>query len=566
MLRTGNNVIDMRLDAAYFFERGVHFLERNHLSKALRAFQRTIEYEPENPVNHFNLAGVLSEMGDFEASNKVLLHVLNDLDPTMAECQFYLANNYANMGEYEAAEEHVLRYLDSDPDGEYAPDAEEMLALLVDEFGGGRAYERWRESQAEKERSAAHRDGRHLLEAGHFEAAVEYLEDIIQDQPDNLAAMNNLSLAYYYTAMHDEAIATTERVLEIQPDNIHALCNLTVYSIHQGPKARLYECVDKLRRVFPLHYDQAMKVGTTLGLVGDHETALQMFTVLAKLVEIPDAALMHSIAAAAANTGRFATARKWWKQLRQLPDLEAVADYHLDRLDTAVNTNAHSLRVSYQYDLPIENQFAEMKRRLNSAQPSEWQDDPVLRASMYWGLRHGNGETRRAVIRTLAIIGDEDAQKALRLFVRRTDVSQSIRQVALSALKICDPNGMVEYYDGTQIVKQPLDNLPWEMLLQVDSQWSAIWQQTQAMLHKKNCTDCHLPAKTAWLGFLKRLFIRNDVRVIKPEVWVAGLVYLAIKGAGQKTSQKEVAESLGVSVSSLRKASRRLQTYFPLNK
>lgn len=58
-----DNVISMRLDAAFFYERGVKFLERNQLRKAEQAFRKTIEYEPDNPVNHCNLAGVLSELG-----------------------------------------------------------------------------------------------------------------------------------------------------------------------------------------------------------------------------------------------------------------------------------------------------------------------------------------------------------------------------------------------------------------------------------------------------------------------------------------------------------------------
>jgi tetratricopeptide (TPR) repeat protein len=146
-----NNVISMRLDASFFFERGVKFLQRNDLRRALKAFRRTVEYEPMNPVNHCNLAGVLSEMGDFEASNEVLLHILNNLDPSMAECQFYLANNYANLGRYDIAEEYVLKYLDAAPEGEYVEDAEEMLSVLMDEFGGGKAYAKWEAERQKKE-------------------------------------------------------------------------------------------------------------------------------------------------------------------------------------------------------------------------------------------------------------------------------------------------------------------------------------------------------------------------------------------------------------------------------
>src|SRR5579875_640197 len=179
-----SNVIAMNFDAAYFFERGVRFLQRNDLNKALKAFRKTVEYEPNNPVNYCNLAGVYSEMGDFEASNELLEHVLCDLDPNMTECQFYLANNYANMGEYDTAEEYVLRYLDADPNGEYAEDAEEMLSVLLDEFGGGRVFEKWQEEKRKMDAKQATKDGRYFLENGQFEAAVEWLEKVIRDDSE----------------------------------------------------------------------------------------------------------------------------------------------------------------------------------------------------------------------------------------------------------------------------------------------------------------------------------------------------------------------------------------------
>lgn len=39
-----------------FFERAVRSLDRLHYDKALKYFRRAVEYEPENPVNHCNMA------------------------------------------------------------------------------------------------------------------------------------------------------------------------------------------------------------------------------------------------------------------------------------------------------------------------------------------------------------------------------------------------------------------------------------------------------------------------------------------------------------------------------
>ena len=80
-------------------------LDRYHYDKALKYFRRAVEYEPDNPVNHCNMAGILSEMGNYEESNRILQSIVDELDPEMTECHFYMANNFANMEKYEAAED-----------------------------------------------------------------------------------------------------------------------------------------------------------------------------------------------------------------------------------------------------------------------------------------------------------------------------------------------------------------------------------------------------------------------------------------------------------------------------
>ncbi len=124
------NVINVQMDATFFFERAVHSLDRNRYDKALKYFRRAAEFEPDNPVNHCNLAGVLSETGRYEESNRILQHIVEQIDPSMTECYFYMANNYANMESYEAAEEALVYYLEHDPNGHYLEEAEEMMELL----------------------------------------------------------------------------------------------------------------------------------------------------------------------------------------------------------------------------------------------------------------------------------------------------------------------------------------------------------------------------------------------------------------------------------------------------
>ena len=171
-----HNVISIKMDATFFFERAVQSLDRHHYDKALKYFRKAVDYEPDNAVNHCNLAGVLSETGDFEESNRILTHIVEQIDPNMTECYFYLANNYANMENYEQAENSLIHYLEHDPNGHYLEESEEMMDLL--------SYELDRPTRLTSIKSRVgmfeHDQARSFLEEGKFSEAVRILEKVVR--------------------------------------------------------------------------------------------------------------------------------------------------------------------------------------------------------------------------------------------------------------------------------------------------------------------------------------------------------------------------------------------------
>jgi len=295
------NVIAVHMDATFFFERAVQSLDRHRYDKALKYFRRAVEFEPDNPVNYCNLAGVLSETGQYEESNRILRQVVERIDPTMTECYFYMANNYANMEDYEAAEQALIYYLEHDPNGHYLEESQEMLELL------GYELERPPRLTSIKSREGMfeHDRARSLLEEGKFSEAVRILEKIVRKTPDFMAARNNLALAYYYMGLFDKAMATIRQVLDIEPGNLHALCNLAIFHQHNGDRAELERILALLKKLRPIHHDHVFKLATTMGILSEHEAAYRLFRRLLKTGESGlDPCLYHYTAVAAYNIGR----------------------------------------------------------------------------------------------------------------------------------------------------------------------------------------------------------------------------------------------------------------------
>ncbi|PWI57624.1 tetratricopeptide repeat protein [Sulfoacidibacillus thermotolerans] len=545
-----SKIVPFEPDAAFFFERGVRYLNRHDLSRALKSFERAVQCEPNNAVNHCNLAGVLSELGDFEKSNEILQSVLTNIAPDMAECYFYMANNYANLGEYELAEAHVVKYLEVDPTGEFAPDADEMLDVLIHEFGGGDIL---RESRRKQHESSRERDyARTLLEEGKFHEASTLLTKEIEMQPDAVAPRNNLALAQYYLGHIDEAIALTRRVLELEPKNIHALCNLAVFIRHRGQHEEYRHLIALLKKLMPLQFDQGYKLATTLGILGEHQAAYQIFLQLVQFGDRHDPTLYFALAAASANLNRFKQARQWLLEVQALDPESGVADYYLQEIDRGLEKGERVL-LSYSYQLPFHlrsNMNAQMRSGA-FAKIGTWAKDPSVRSSLYFALFRGPRSTKREALQALAVLHDTETIHILRDFVRDATQGEDMVWNGVFVLQAMHVTGALDVYLGGQLTTLQLP-VKDERILSWNPTLEAIFRDVQSALATSDADLIEI-AYDVWVRYLMNVFTELP-KIVKRSVWAAALEYVVRRTAGRTEPQAIVASRYEVSVKALAKA------------
>lgn len=554
--RPGGNekIVPLQMDANFFFERAVSSLDRLKYDKALKYFRKAVEYEPDNPVNHCNMAGILSEIGDYEGSNAVLATILEEVDPGMTECYFYMANNYANLELFESAEEALLTYLEKDEEGQFLAEAEELMDLLQ--------YELKRPTKVRHIKSlkgvAEHDEARSLLETGQFAAAVKLLETLLEEQPDFLAARNNLALGLYYLGRFAEARAAIDDVLQRDAGNLHGLCNLAVFIQQDGEEQEKKELADRLERIVPFHQEHVFKLATTMGILGKHEAAYGHFHRLIRDKELAyDPCLFHYAAVAAYNTGRYKEAEVCWKQAMRLDPDSEVPPFYLAKLEERATGTGKSLpeTVSYQYRLPFEEQFRAWEKG-GVTLPEQLKQDPLIRSSFFWGLRHGDSRTKLQVMEAFGQIADSEVQEALRAFLMEPDEEKYLKDIALYVLR-------------SQGVNEPLPILLEGETRTVDpgftsSQlpvWKAEWQAVldeakRRMIKRYNLPQLH-DLETLWVEFITRSF--PDVpSVSQLGGWAAALEYLTAKMHRRRITFEEVAKRYGTSVSTASRCTKRM--------
>ncbi|WDM22257.1 tetratricopeptide repeat protein [Paenibacillus polymyxa] len=556
-------IIALRFDASFFFEKAVRSLDRNHYDKALKYFRKAVEYEPDNPVNHCNMAGILSEMGDYAGSNEILSSVLSDVDSSMTECYFYMANNYANMEQFEEAEKALITYLEEDEEGQFLDEAEEMMELLYYELDRPTKLNRIKARQGVVE----HDQARVLLEEGKFAQAAQLLKQISEEQPDMFAARNNLALAYYYMGLFQNAKATIIQVLEDEPGNLHALCNLAIFYQHEGGGPELDRLVQTLAVTIPFQEEQVFKLATTMGILGRHEEAYRHFRRLlhGDGENNADASLYHYTAVAASNTGRYAEARRLWSHLQKQDASSEVPRFFLSRLEELQQEGTPLQVLSYHYHLPFEEQFRMWEKFGADQVPDSMKKDPLIRSSFFWALRHGDRATQLQVIQALSLIGDDEVRQALESFVEDPNQEDELKRRALQVLQELAEQSEQKMYPETERSDQvEVENDPHTIeggvsASQVDPQWQAVLDKVLTVMSKPSDPAMQQDLRSLWLEYLDRL--APEVPMVQhTEGWAAALEYLTAKMHHHSVTYQEVADRYGISVSTVSRYARQIDS------
>jgi tetratricopeptide (TPR) repeat protein len=307
----------------YFFKKGMKAYQLGDLYKAKKYFERAVQYDGNDASFAFQLALVLAELGEYQFSNQWLFKIIHELDETMYECFYFLANNFAYLGLFREAMKYAEMYLMHDPDGDFAEDLEDLLELLK--------IDREDVENDEQETLIAMQErARHLLEKEAFEEAIVLLETMVANYPEFWAAYNNLALAYFYSGDVQKAQEMVAQVLDRNPGNLHALCNQLVFYYYLRDGRQVNDLCETLSCVYPFFIEHRYKLGATFALVGRFDLAFRWLYHLYKIGYDGDEAFYYWLANAAYYTGHELFAKHIWEKVVTLnPDKQGEEPWAL---------------------------------------------------------------------------------------------------------------------------------------------------------------------------------------------------------------------------------------------
>ncbi|MGV3489302.1 MAG: tetratricopeptide repeat protein [Tuberibacillus sp.] len=295
-------------DGEYYYQKGITAYQKGDLNRAKKFVERAINFNPSDPEYLCQEAAILAELELYEESNQLLKKVVKELDDSMTECYFFMANNYAYLGRYEEAMRELKKYFSLDPQGGFIQEARELYRVLSMESQSSISSE-------EESYIGDHEKGRQALERGQYQKAIYFFKKVIKERPKFWAAYNNLAIAYFSMGEADLGFDVLEQVVRKDPGNIHALCNMATFYDQmdkQDQVTRIVQTLDKLNPIFPEHRN---KLGATYFFIGEYEKAYRWLKSADRACSYWDQPFYYWFALTAYQIGKVNEAMRAWEKV-----------------------------------------------------------------------------------------------------------------------------------------------------------------------------------------------------------------------------------------------------------
>lgn len=565
--RTKRKVIPFEQNGQFYYRKAKKYIESNNYIDALNFYRKAVEKEPENLEYRLDLAQVFTEMGYYEESNQILLYILQK-DENNADCYFCLGCNFLGLQEYERAKECFEKYLQQDPDGIYAEDAQDLLDILQShEMYFDNDLEVMLNSDRERLYKLANK-GKNFLDMGDYKRAIRCLENVIKKDPSLIFARNNLALAYFCEGRLDDAIDVSQGVLKEQPQNVHANCNIAIFYREKGLEEESEKHLQAVLGIETNDPEEIHKIAVTLCELKRHKEANRL---LKRLLQYKpyDIKILHYIAVSYFNLQKFKEALKYWSKIEKIAPNNTISSFY-KRLTHAIMSGEREFsEISYHFQVPYEEVIYRIKKindllRLpHKDLKKRWSSSDELLALLKWGLELNDLSIKRAILGVIASFKDGKAESFLREFILRKSVDDELKREAVMLLKqMGAPEPYIAYLDDN-IVQIRIDvvvhNTPTD-LPQVFHDVINIAIETMKGRYKDGF---EAQVREIWNNFISAMLPYGLPRIRKPEAWAAALELYYCLMSGLVVDKTELARLYRASYSTISNACRRISLVLP---
>ncbi len=426
-------VVSFERNGDFYCKMGLKLLGGQRLLEAAKIFRKAVELEPDNCEYHFNLAGVMAEMGNLKESVSILENAITNLTPLMSECYFALGCNYFDLGTFQKSRDNFEKYCQVSPNGAFLAEAVEAIRFIDINI--------LRKNQVSQARIRKMADkGKELLDKCEFSKAVKVLKDVIRMDPDSTIPRNNLALAYYLQGDVGNAINITREVLRLDSGNPYANSNLTLFYKTIESKDLYLRQLKYLRDARFESIEEVLNAIDILSRLGE-DSAIRY--ILERWVKKHDEIITwHFLSVSFHNLGKFSKAVDTWNYIKsKLPHMSIFTDCFVMETQRARENASTSSTINYDVKLYTDYmaRIEELIKALLEMEKKEfaklWSNNDYVRDIVRYFIYKLENRKKLKLIDMLASVGDEESIRLLNTYAegsgRKDEVSSKCAEIVM---------------------------------------------------------------------------------------------------------------------------------------
>ena len=201
--------------------------EQGRYAEALDAIRVAIEQDPDFFEAHFNLGAILNVLGRFEEAETHLRRAIA-LNPQDVDAFRKLIEVFTPQGRYKEAIDLIAQTAALDLASPQAAELHFLIGQTAQENGqlGAAAEYYMRTFEIDSHHTKAIRRLAHLRsEQQHYDEVLELLQRLIDIDPSDAVAHDNMGVALFYLGRNDEALKSFDRALSLDSTLENARAN-----------------------------------------------------------------------------------------------------------------------------------------------------------------------------------------------------------------------------------------------------------------------------------------------------------------------------------------------------
>ena len=450
-------ILSFSQDHTFFAKLGDAKRAQNDPLSAVSRYNNALAMEPHDLDTRLAAAEVLTDMGRFSQSNRVVIPYMHEDEDFKREAFCLVGFNLFGLCEYEGARNCFNRFFDMTDEVSERTDAILDALDYIDSLGEDEPSLQDAAVRAFEKKS---RDAQTALDKGDFESSAKLFKELVKEKPDDQILLYELALSYLCMNKKRESEICVDKLLAADDNNWPAWSMKLLFARDRKNELELKKICNKLEKCESNDPTELFRINGSLLEAGCLELAQSFAERLVRVLPY-DTLANHRLAVCFVRQKQYRKAAEIYGKLLKIDPKDPIAAYFRRECAEADKNADSTLYKEFNmphYQLPIERVIEMVKDVLDSRRITReeivdrWKNDESFRSVIRWSFTLHEFNVGYSVLNLLRIIGDEDAVLTIREVMSDIDAGRALVNEAMGALKRCEaPEPYFAMLDGNLI-------------------------------------------------------------------------------------------------------------------